>query len=373
MNHTKELIYSEMSLSQALEKDTIKELKEMAVMVGLSGYSKLRKNELVEAISDYILDEERVREALMLTKDKELTLLSRIRKHEANLDVDYKINDVLYFLSHGLFTLSKAGEFIYPVELDQILDVVLNDDFYMEHERIQLIYDYTSALVKLYGIVTVEEVVTIFNEQNEEKTTKTEVKAVYKKMQDRGTYYELKKQEFIHETVLMSENSYDELVKEQQDKPKYIPQKEELIKYSDDVYIKQVKEYEALKVQMIKYVLGENAMTDDVCDEIQVACSLSLKLSEIMGILEHYGVVLQNVRQVEHIVPYIVDLYNNTRMWNHCGHTPLEISKLTKRVDAVMSTSFGKPSAPQRVVTKIGRNDMCPCGSGKKYKHCCGR
>ena len=21
---------------------------------------------------------------------------------------------------------------------------------------------------------------------------------------------------------------------------------------------------------------------------------------------------------------------------------------------------------------KIGRNDKCPCGSGKKYKHCCG-
>ncbi len=22
-------------------------------------------------------------------------------------------------------------------------------------------------------------------------------------------------------------------------------------------------------------------------------------------------------------------------------------------------------------MTKIGRNDTCPCGSGKKYKHCC--
>jgi uncharacterized protein YecA (UPF0149 family) len=21
---------------------------------------------------------------------------------------------------------------------------------------------------------------------------------------------------------------------------------------------------------------------------------------------------------------------------------------------------------------KVGRNDPCPCGSGKKYKHCCG-
>ncbi|MDD2433618.1 MAG: SEC-C metal-binding domain-containing protein, partial [Clostridia bacterium] len=25
-----------------------------------------------------------------------------------------------------------------------------------------------------------------------------------------------------------------------------------------------------------------------------------------------------------------------------------------------------------RRVKKIGRNDPCPCGSGKKYKKCCG-
>ncbi|MDD6190670.1 MAG: SEC-C metal-binding domain-containing protein [Firmicutes bacterium] len=27
----------------------------------------------------------------------------------------------------------------------------------------------------------------------------------------------------------------------------------------------------------------------------------------------------------------------------------------------------------RRQEPKIGRNDPCPCGSGKKYKHCCGR
>ncbi|MBO7658088.1 MAG: SEC-C domain-containing protein [Clostridia bacterium] len=27
----------------------------------------------------------------------------------------------------------------------------------------------------------------------------------------------------------------------------------------------------------------------------------------------------------------------------------------------------------QAVSTKVGRNDPCPCGSGKKYKKCCGR
>jgi len=28
---------------------------------------------------------------------------------------------------------------------------------------------------------------------------------------------------------------------------------------------------------------------------------------------------------------------------------------------------------PVRVGKKIGRNEPCPCGSGKKYKNCCGR
>jgi SEC-C motif-containing protein len=31
------------------------------------------------------------------------------------------------------------------------------------------------------------------------------------------------------------------------------------------------------------------------------------------------------------------------------------------------------PQTVVRVGEKIGRNDPCPCGSGKKYKHCCGR
>ena len=35
------------------------------------------------------------------------------------------------------------------------------------------------------------------------------------------------------------------------------------------------------------------------------------------------------------------------------------------------SRSSGMPY--YRTEPKVGRNDRCPCGSGKKYKHCCGR
>ena len=30
------------------------------------------------------------------------------------------------------------------------------------------------------------------------------------------------------------------------------------------------------------------------------------------------------------------------------------------------------PSSTEPNFSKVGRNDYCPCGSGKKFKHCCG-
>ena len=32
-----------------------------------------------------------------------------------------------------------------------------------------------------------------------------------------------------------------------------------------------------------------------------------------------------------------------------------------------------KPNTIVRAGRKVGRNELCPCGSGKKYKHCCGK
>ena len=31
------------------------------------------------------------------------------------------------------------------------------------------------------------------------------------------------------------------------------------------------------------------------------------------------------------------------------------------------------PAKPKIAEEKVGRNDPCPCGSGKKYKKCCGK
>ena len=59
------------------------------------------------------------------------------------------------------------------------------------------------------------------------------------------------------------------------------------------------------------------------------------------------------------------------------SHTP--VVKIAKRTQIAKPMTAGfeggaAPSAEKRPATskKVGRNDPCPCGSGKKYKKCCG-
>lgn len=48
--------------------------------------------------------------------------------------------------------------------------------------------------------------------------------------------------------------------------------------------------------------------------------------------------------------------------------SPEEEVKLRNMISKYLSRTPYVREAP-----KIGRNAPCPCGSGKKYKHCCGR
>ena len=42
------------------------------------------------------------------------------------------------------------------------------------------------------------------------------------------------------------------------------------------------------------------------------------------------------------------------------------------QLEADMDGNSGKPQE-KKLSVKVGRNDPCPCGSGKKFKKCCGR
>ena len=60
---------------------------------------------------------------------------------------------------------------------------------------------------------------------------------------------------------------------------------------------------------------------------------------------------------------------------NHDGEEIEEIEEEQRSKKLVFNLGGGeeRPHEPAKSQKVAGRNDTCPCGSGKKYKKCCGK
>ena len=50
----------------------------------------------------------------------------------------------------------------------------------------------------------------------------------------------------------------------------------------------------------------------------------------------------------------------------------IDVIKFLLNMNLVLTNEIKQKKQPIEANQKVGRNDKCPCGSEKKYKHCCG-
>ncbi|MBQ6388881.1 MAG: SEC-C domain-containing protein [Mogibacterium sp.] len=71
-------------------------------------------------------------------------------------------------------------------------------------------------------------------------------------------------------------------------------------------------------------------------------------------------------------IELFMEMSRECRVRQNRGHDSYEmIAIMAERSRNEAADAAGSKTVVKRV--KIGRNDPCPCGSGKKYKNCCGR
>ncbi|MCB0027804.1 MAG: SEC-C domain-containing protein, partial [Anaerolineales bacterium] len=67
---------------------------------------------------------------------------------------------------------------------------------------------------------------------------------------------------------------------------------------------------------------------------------------------------------------YFVDLQNHQTVLAREESFAAVREQLSQAGYQVVQRQNGKGAELRRDAPKVGRNDPCPCGSGKKYKHC---
>ena len=82
------------------------------------------------------------------------------------------------------------------------------------------------------------------------------------------------------------------------------------------------------------------------------------------------GLAAENVRDRDEMLDRAVSFYKEAKEPMKAEKASAELKILrSKQPAAVLKQKVIKQPVH---VTKVGRNDPCPCGSGKKYKKCCG-
>lgn len=79
-------------------------------------------------------------------------------------------------------------------------------------------------------------------------------------------------------------------------------------------------------------------------------------------IQKHLPLSIEYNIETENIIHHVIELFKAINE----EELALQYAQIEKQ-----QNDFGKKK-PTKVI-KVGRNDPCPCGSGKKYKKCCGK
>jgi len=232
-----------------------------------------------------------------------------------------------------------------------------------------LLNKYAIAAVQLYGIISKVEFVEIFNSQNPEQTTVDEVFTLLLPYAIKDIRYCFYKEYLAQSQVVSIPDFFEQVLLEQSGKQRYIPPKTEFLKYTEPDYLDETELPLWNKLEM--YILEHLDYKDDIFEFLSelktIALINSLPMAELFGLFSEYGVEFTSEEQLKKFTDLYIEFYNNKRIWQNKGYSPNQSQKEIKG-----QTPPRKPGEitvmPPR---KIGPNEPCPCGSGKKYKKCC--
>lgn len=229
----------------------------------------------------------------------------------------------------------------------------------------KLLDTYARAAQNLYGLITRKEFVEIFNGQNLEQTTEEEVYTLLLPLIRKQTPYAFYKEYIVSKIICDRPAAVAHFLNIQGDKPRYIPDREEFIRYADETYHDN-QDLVALN-EFFHEEFGYSQATSRAWRELLESVVYGDSFHQLGPIMDRYGLIFSGKEKAKSFLDLVTRASNSIRLWDNKGHTPDELH------DISLSSLEAVPAPVLKQRTKVGRNEPCPCGSGKKYKKCCGK
>lgn len=290
-------------------------------------------NEIVEKLSYYTpeLPREAIKEALKKKDEITSKLLEMLEYTKENLEKIYDEDDEFFGYIYAFFILAEFREksaFPYLIDLikkdEQIVEYILGDE-YTEYLPRLLASTYDGNDNALFEVIENKEI-----DEFIRSCTLQTFSILY--------LYGVKKREFLV-------NYFKKLLEQKE--------------ADDDAYL-----YEEIIKEICDLKLVELKEKIDFFDDDK-------EREEFKKILEDGEEINRNIYPLKPFYEYIYDTVGIMEEWQCFCYKEDEEFENSDDYKICQLIIRQRESEYSKNVHKVGRNDLCPCGSGKKYKKCC--
>ena len=377
--------------------------------------SGLKKDELAEKIANELLMPTVMRRRIAVLSPECRILLERAMR-EPLIPTPEEMDDALFLHESDYAFLNKREQLDVPVDVKIAYEKINTPEFGKYARKMSWLSQCLNFGEAFYGVFDKDVLRKIYNVRKGYHISEEQLEKMCSEFPDDMTECHMEEgRRFIVAEYLAYDDRYKNLLDIQAGRDFYIPNAQEVLDYSRNLYLSQEPAYQNFR-EFLQHEIGmtfdeANAEAMEIWDKIQ----FDIDFTEIVQyFIDVYEDLLDDIK-IEEIIPLLQELNNSTRMQIHRGHTPnemmrkgMEEGRFSQRPTVVPGSAEAASllkSASEELkemgvcvdfdsnavivpnnssqnnvfgqvdnsFKKIYPNDPCPCGSGKKFKKCCGK
>lgn len=377
--------------------------------------SGLKKDELAEKIANELLMPTVMRRRIAVLSPECRILLERAMR-EPLIPTPEEMDDALCLHESDYAFLNKREQLDVPVDVKIAYEKINTPEFRKYARKMSWLSQCLNFGEAFYGVFDKDVLRKIYNVRKGYHISEEQLEKMCNEFPDDMTECHMEEgQRFIVAEYLAYRDRYKDLLDIQAGKDFYIPNAQEVLDYARNLYLSQEPAYQNFR----EFLQHEIGMTYEEADEealeIWDKIQFNVDFSDIVQYLIDVCGDLLDDTKIEEMIQLLQELNNNTRMQIHRGHTPNEMMRKGMEEDRLSQKPIVVPGSTEAAnllksaseelkemgvcvdfdsnavivpnnssqnnvfgqvdnsFKKIYPNDPCPCGSGKKFKKCCGK
>lgn len=416
-----------MLLREHLEEFTRDQLLDQARSFELKKCSGLRKSALIDRIVECFCTEKMLRSRLACLTNEQMTLFRKACVTPQDVSINAIMDGMqLYTYWLGYFE-ELTDKFCVFEDVADIFNKIDDEAFRREQNKKGWMMKCVEFFVNYYGVAPVEIIYELYRLKIKDSIDEMIdmlwgmpidiVESCIFPMDKLGMEDWPKDDPiyssrglFIHIPILEDEE-FGYLLDQQMDKPFYIPSVQQIEEICRIGYEESSLAYKKLESFFVRKLDMPYEHAVSWCLQVWANSYEGDLPTDLLDKMSDANIVFKSEKQTEEFVGLLMDAHNSTRMKENRGHKPDELARreftggmptivpgssraavmlrdaapqleqmgipidLEGHADTITTSLYpnGLNGNPARVEKKIYPNDPCPCGSGKKYKKCCGR